>query len=93
MGERGCRKTDNVFERKGSVADPDPQIRGGAGGGGGVHPNPEIKGGLVLKKQIFRLFGPQFGPKMRSTTEDSFFYQVNNSFNYTHLFLIFTKEN
>ena len=38
---RGCRKTDNVFERKGSVADPDLQISGEGSG----HPNFEIRGG------------------------------------------------
>ena len=36
------------------VADPDLQIRRGAGGGGGgVHPDPEISGGPVSKKIIF----------------------------------------
>ena len=83
---RGCRKTDNFFERKGSVADPDLQISGEGSG----HPNFEIRGGPVLKKQIFRPFGPQFGPKIRggpgppgsspgSTTEDSLFYEVKNN--------------
>ena len=51
---RGCRKTDNVFERKGSVADPDLQISGGGGGSG--HPKFEKRGGGGLKKNKF--FGP-----------------------------------
>ena len=36
-----------------TVANPDLQI---GGGGGGVHPDPEIRGGPVLKKFFF--FGP-----------------------------------
>ena len=47
------------------VADPDPQIRGGGGGG---HPDPEISvGGLgaVSKKIFFQPFGPQSGLKIK----------------------------
>ena len=44
---RICRKTDNIFERKGLVADPDLQIGGGGGGGG--HQDPEKRGGPVFK--------------------------------------------
>lgn len=42
-------------------ADPDLQIRGQ-----GSHPEPEIRGGEGgLKKNFFRPFQPQFGPKIR----------------------------
>ena len=34
-----------------AVADPDLQIRGR--GGGGSHPDPQIKGGSGLKKKFF----------------------------------------
>ena len=44
------------------MADPDLQIREGEGGG---HPYPEIKGEPGLKYFFFRLFGPQFGLKIR----------------------------
>ena len=44
------------------MADPDLQIRGGGGGG---HPDPEIRGrGPGLKKCFLRPFGPQFGQKI-----------------------------
>ena len=36
------------------------QIRAGGGGG---HPDPEIRGGGGLKKNFFWPFGPQFGLK------------------------------
>ena len=42
-------------------ADPDLQIRGGGGG----HPDPDIRGMGRSKKIFFRPFGPQFGPKIR----------------------------
>ena len=53
-----------------SVADPDLEIGGGGvgveeWGSGGGHPDPEISGRPGLKKKIFRLFGPNFGPKIR----------------------------
>ena len=38
----------------------------GAGGGGG-HPDPEIREGGLDKKD-FRAFGPQFGPNVRGDT-------------------------
>ena len=41
-----------------TVANPDLQMGGGRG-----HPDPEIRGGPVLKKIFFRPFRPQFGPK------------------------------
>ena len=44
------------------VTDPDLQI----GGGGGGHPDPEIRGGGAgpgLKKSFFRPFGLHFGLK------------------------------
>ena len=45
------------------MADPDLQIRGKGGGG---HPDPEIRGGGgSFLKNVFRPFGPQFGPKIR----------------------------
>ena len=40
-----------------AVADPDLQTRGA--GGGGVHPDPGIRGG-GLPKKFFRFFGPHF---------------------------------
>ena len=40
-----------------TAADPDVQI-----GGGGSHPDPEIRGRPSLKKNFFR---PQFGLKIR----------------------------
>ena len=46
-----------------TVKDPDLQIRRG-GGGGGSHPDPEIRGGSGLKKKIFPPFGPLFGLKL-----------------------------
>ena len=43
-----------------------PHDKGRGGGGGGGHPEPEIKGvGGDLPKICFRLFGPQFGLKIR----------------------------
>ena len=46
------------------MADPDLQIRRGGGGGG--HPDPEIKeGGLGLITILFRPFEPQFGLNIR----------------------------
>ena len=47
------------------VADPDLQIGGRVGrrGGGGSHPNPEIKGG-DLQKLFFGPSGAQFGLKI-----------------------------
>ena len=48
-----------VTKRIASVADPDPQIRGGGG-----PPDPEIRGG-GFQKPFFRTFGPQFGLKIR----------------------------
>ena len=41
-----------------AVTDPDLQM----GGGGGVHPDPRIRGG-GLPKKFFRFFGPHFGRK------------------------------
>ena len=40
-----------------AVTDPDLQM-----GGGGVHPDPRIRGG-GLSKNFFRFFGPHFGRK------------------------------
>ena len=39
----------------------------GGGEGGGPHPDPQIKqwGGGLVSKKFFRLFGPQFGLKIR----------------------------
>ena len=42
---------NNYSTRARSVADPNLQIRGGAGGGG--HPDPEKRGGAGLKKRFF----------------------------------------
>ena len=42
------------------MADPDLEIRGGGGGEGGGHPDPEIRGD-GLPKNFFRPFGPDFG--------------------------------
>ena len=47
-----------------SVADPDLQMGGGRGEGGG-HADPEIRRGASLKKNFSRPFGRQFGPKIR----------------------------
>ena len=44
-----------------TVKDPDLQIRRGAGGS---HPDPEIRGGAVSKKNFFPPFGPLFGLKL-----------------------------
>ena len=46
-----------------AAADPDLQIK--VGGGGGGHPDPEIRGRGGVQKIFFRLFGPQFGLKIR----------------------------
>ena len=35
-------------------------------GGGGGHPDPEIRGGLSFKKFFFRHFRPHFGLKLRA---------------------------
>ena len=45
-----------------TLADPELQIRGG--GGGGSHPDPEIRGGPGLPENVFWPFGPHFGKKM-----------------------------
>ena len=45
------------------MADPDLQIKWE--GGGGSHPDPEIRGRSGLKKIFFQPFRPQFGPKIR----------------------------
>lgn len=42
-----------------AVPDPDFEIRGGGGWGGG-HPDP-----LIKKKNFFRPFGPKFDIKIR----------------------------
>ena len=42
------------------MADPDLQIREG-----GDHPDPEIREELGLNETFFRLFGPNFGQKVR----------------------------
>ena len=47
------------------MADPYLQIRGGGGG----DPDPEIRGGLALKKHVFRPFGPYFDLKIRGARE------------------------
>ena len=47
------------------MADPDLQISGGTVGGGGGGPDPEIRG-AVSKPFFFRLFGSQFGLKIRA---------------------------
>ena len=50
----------HLFNRSANtVADPDLQIRGG-----GRSSDPELRGG-GLQKDFFRLFGPQFGLKIR----------------------------
>ena len=47
-----------------TVVDPDLQIRGGEGGGGGRSSRPLDKGGRGgLQKDFFRPFGPEFGLK------------------------------
>ena len=54
--------TDSGLGKKtifGTVADADLEISGVGVGGGGVHPDPEIRGTPGLKKKTFRLFGPQ----------------------------------
>ena len=48
--------TYEILKANKPVADPDLQIRGGGGG----HPDPEIRGGLASKKHVFRPFGPHF---------------------------------
>ena len=35
------------------------------GGGGGGHPDPNMRGGVGLQKFCFRLLGPQIGLKIR----------------------------
>ena len=47
-----------------SVPDPDLEI-GGRGGGGGVHPDPELRVGGSRLQIFFWLFGPQFGLRIR----------------------------
>ena len=54
--------TYEILKANKPVADPDLQIRGGGGGG---HPDPEIRGGLASKKQVFRPFGLHFDLKIR----------------------------
>ena len=46
------------------MADPDLQIRGGQGAGGGSHPGPEIRG-AQFPKIFFRPFRPHFRLKIR----------------------------
>ena len=47
------------------MVDPNLQLRGGAGWGGG-HPDPEKRGGVGLKKKIVRVpSGPEFGLQIR----------------------------
>ena len=46
-----------------AFADPNLQIRGGGGG----HPDSEIREMGRSKKKFSRPFGPQFGPKARGT--------------------------
>ena len=41
-----------------------PSDKGGRGGGGSGHPDPEIRGS-GLQKNCFWPFGPHFGRKMR----------------------------
>ena len=43
-----------------------PSEKGGPG-----HPDPEKRGGAISKKNIFRPFGPQLGPKIRGGTGPS----------------------
>ena len=45
------------------MADPGPSDKRGGGGGG--HPDPEIRSGDGLQKKYFLLLGPQFGLKIR----------------------------
>ena len=49
------------------MVDPNLQLKGGAGwGGGGGHPDPEKRGGVGLKKKIVRApSGPEFGLQIR----------------------------
>ena len=50
------------------MSDPDLQIRERGGGGG--HPDPEIRGrGPGLQKNIFGPFGPHLGLKIRGGGE------------------------
>ena len=78
MQEAMCIQiTYEILKAKKPVADPDFQIRGG----GGDHPDPEIRGGLASKKHVFRPFGPHFdliirgpgppGPSPESATANS----------------------
>ena len=46
-----------------TVANPELQIRGGGGG----HPDPEIREGVRSLKKLFRPFGPQFGLKIKGS--------------------------
>ena len=56
MQEAMCIQiTYEILKAKKPVADQDLQIRGGGGGG---HPDPEIRGGVASKKHVFRPFGP-----------------------------------
>ena len=66
-----------------TVADPDLQIRGGGGDGGG-HPVPEIRGGEAGLKKFFRPLRPQLGvgegvgtpgPSPGSATADQGFWR------------------
>ena len=52
-----------VYINRFTVADPDLQIKGREGVGGGSHPDPEIRGGV--SKIFFRPFGLQFGLKIK----------------------------
>lgn len=62
MQEAMCIQiTYEILKAKKPVADPDFQIRGG----GGDHPDPEIRGGLASKKHVFRPFGPHFDLEIR----------------------------
>ena len=61
-----CSNTSCTCNRGGSR----PSEKDGGDGGGGkgcAHPDPQIKrgGGALVSKFFFRLFGPQFGLKVR----------------------------
>ena len=53
--------TYEILKANKPVTDPDFQIRGGGGG----HPDPDIRGGVASKKHVFPPFGPYFDLKIR----------------------------
>ena len=57
---------NSCYRKKQRSGGSRPSDKGGRGGRGGGHPDPEIKaGGAGVSKKNFQPFGPQFGLKIR----------------------------